>query len=140
MNVPFLLSEAQIARMVPLFPKPRGGGRKDDRLVISGIVYVKKNGLEWHDAPPGYGPHKTLYNRFARWSKKGIFARIFAELAASCGEPEAVMIDATYVKAHRTAASLAQKKISDRVVSAARKAASRPRSPSCATSRAVRSS
>ena len=134
MDVPFLIGEAQIARMAPFFPKPRGGGRKDDRLVISGILYVKKNGLEWHDAPPGYGPHKTLYNRFARWSKKGIFDRIFAELAAASGEPEAVMIDATFVKAHRTAASLAQKKIKGPAASDARRAALRRRSLSSATS------
>jgi transposase len=62
--------------------------------------------LRWRDAPPGYGPHKTLYNRFIRWSRMGVFDRIFAALAAEGGPPERLMIDSTHLKAHRTAASL----------------------------------
>jgi putative transposase len=46
--------------------------------VISGIIYVIRQGLQWKDAPPGYGPHKTPYNRFVRWSRLGVFALIFA--------------------------------------------------------------
>jgi transposase len=48
-----------------------GVPRVDDRRVISGIVYVIKHGLQWKDAPKDYGPHKTLYNRFIRWSRLG---------------------------------------------------------------------
>ena len=81
----------------------------DDRRVISGIIYVLKHGLQWKDAPPGYGPHKTLYNRFVRWSRMGVFDRIFASLAGEAGPPERLMIDATHLKAHRTAASLLKK-------------------------------
>ena len=96
-------------RIEPFFPRSRGLARVDDRRVISGIIYVIRNGLQWKDAPPGYGPHKTLYNRFVRWSRLGVFTRIFAALAAAVGVPERLMIDATHLKAHRTAASLAQK-------------------------------
>ena len=60
----------------------------------------------WRDAPQPYGPHKTVYNRFVRWSRMGVFNRIFAELAGKAGEPDRIMIDATHLKAHRTAASL----------------------------------
>ena len=49
----------------------------------SGIIYVIKNGLQWKDAPREYGPHKTLYNRFVRWSRLGVFDNIFTELANS---------------------------------------------------------
>ncbi len=104
-----LLSRAQMARIEPFFPVSRGLRRVDDRRVISGIVYVIRHGLQWKDAPRGYGPHKTLYNRFVRWSRLGVFARIFAALAAEGGTPERLMIDATHLKAHRTAASLLQK-------------------------------
>jgi putative transposase len=104
-----LLSRAQMARLAPFFPRSRGKRRVDDRRVISGIIYVIRNGLMWKDAPRGYGPHKTLYNRFVRWSRMGVFARIFAALAAEAGIPEQLMIDSTHLKAHRTAASLAQK-------------------------------
>jgi transposase len=64
----FLLSEGQMARISPHFPLSHGVPRVDDRRVVSGIVYVIRNGLQWKDAPAGYGPHKTLYNRFIRWS------------------------------------------------------------------------
>jgi transposase len=104
----FLLSERQMARICPYFPLSHGVPRVDDRRVVSGIVYVIKNGLQWKDAPRDYGPHKTLYNRFIRWSRLGVFDRIFAALASG-SKPERLMIDATYLKAHWTAASLLKK-------------------------------
>ena len=118
----FLLPRAQMRRIEPFFPRSRGLPRVDDRRVVSGIVYVIRNGLQWKDAPRGYGPHKTLYNRFVRWSRLGVFARIFAALAAEAGAPERLMIDATHLKAHRTAASLLQKGLF-RAASAAPRAA-----------------
>jgi transposase len=81
----------------------------DDRRIVSGIIYVIKHGLMWRDAPKAYGPHKTIYNRFIRWSRLGVFNRILAELAAQSGETDNLMIDATHLKAHRTAASLLKK-------------------------------
>ncbi len=108
-----LLSVAQMRRLEPLCPRSRGLPRVDDRRVISGIVYVIRHGLQWKDAPAGYGPHKTLYNRLIRWSRLGVFARIFATLAAKGGAPARLMIDATHLKAHRTAASLLHKGVLD---------------------------
>lgn len=102
----FWLSEAQMRRIEPYFPLSHGVARVDDRRVISGIIFVIRNGLRWRDAPKDYGPHKTIYNRFVRWSRMGVFNRIFAELAAQGPRPERLMIDATHLKAHRTAASL----------------------------------
>ena len=105
----FLLSERQMARIAPHFPLAHGVPRVSDRRVVSGIVYVIKHGLQWKDAPKEYGPHKTLYNRFIRWSRMGVFDRIFAGLAGEGPKPERIMIDATHLKAHRTAASLLKK-------------------------------
>ena len=104
-----LLSDAQMARISPFFPRSHGIPRVDDRRVISGIIYVIRNGLRWSDAPPSYGPHKTIYNRFVRWSAMGVFGRILIELAKNGGETDEIMIDATHLKAHRTAASLLKK-------------------------------
>jgi len=106
---PFLLTTAQMRRLSPHFPLSHGIARVDDRRVLSGIIYVIRNGLQWRDAPEVYGPHKTLYNRFIRWSRMGVFDRIFAALAAEGGPPERLMIDSTHLKAHRTAASLLKK-------------------------------
>lgn len=105
----WLLSEAQMRRIEPYFPLSHGIPRVDDRRIVSGIIFVIRNGLRWRDAPAGYGPHKTIYNRFIRWSRLGVFNRIFAELAAKSGKPDRLMIDATHLKAHRTAASLLKK-------------------------------
>jgi putative transposase len=93
----FWLSQAQMGRIEPYFPLSHGIARVDDRRVISGIIFVIRNGLRWRDAPKDYGPHKTIYNRF------------IAELAAKGGKPDRLMIDATHLKAHRTAASLLKK-------------------------------
>lgn len=118
----FMLTDAQLRRIEAWFPLSHGVPRVDDRRVISGIVFVIKNGLRWRDAPKEYGPHKTIYNRFVRWSRLGVFDKIFAELAAKGPKPERLMIDATHLKAHRTAASLLKKGLFP-AVSGARKAA-----------------
>jgi transposase len=104
-----LLSEAQMRRIEPYFPLSHGVARVDDRRVLSGILFVIRNGLRWRDAPAAYGPAKTIYNRFIRWSRLGVFNRIFAELAAESDSLDRLMIDATHLKAHRTAASLLKK-------------------------------
>ena len=119
----FWLTDDQFARLEPLLPKDtRGKPRVDDRRVISGIVHVLKSGGRWIDAPSEYGPRKTLYNRFVRWSRRGVSERIFATLAGEAGAPDRLMIDATHLKAHRTAASLQQRGLL-RVASVAPKAA-----------------
>ncbi len=68
--------------------------------------------LQWKDAPKRYGPLKALDNRFIRWSRLGVFDRIFARLAAEGPRPERIMIDATHLKVQRTAASLLKEGIS----------------------------
>jgi putative transposase len=105
----FWLSESQMRRIEPYFPLSHGVPRVDDRRVVSGIIFVIRNGLRWRDAPAGYGPAKTLYNRFVRWSRLGVFNRIFEALAGKGRKFDRIMIDATHLKAHRTAASLLKK-------------------------------
>jgi putative transposase len=101
----FWLDHERLNRIKHLFPKSRGVARSDDCKVLSGIIHVIRNGLRWRDAPAEYGPHKTLYNRFVRWSRLGVFARIFRELAEPGSDGDTIMIDSTHLKAHRTAAS-----------------------------------
>ena len=106
----FWLSDTQMARLKPFFPKPHGNPRVDDRRVLSGIIFFNRSGLRWRGAPSEYWPPKTLYNRWVRWSRKGVFARILIELARKGGKTDVLMIDATHLKAHRTASSLGLKK------------------------------
>ncbi len=105
----FCLTKAQIERIALYFLLSHGVPRDDDQRVVSGILPVIRNGLRWCDTAADYGPHKTLYNRFIRWSRRGVFNRIFAGLAGRRGQPDRLMIDATHLKAHRTAASLLRK-------------------------------
>lgn len=102
-------------RIEPYFPLSHGVPKVDDRRVLSGIINVIKNGLRWCDSPAGYCPHKALYPRFVRWSKLGVFSRIFAALVKQAGEPDVLMIDATHLKAHRTASSLFKKGLNPEV-------------------------
>ena len=114
----YWLTDGQMERLRPFFPKSRGKPRVDDRRVLS----IQRNGLMWKHAPAAYGPPKTLYNRWKRWSRMGVFATIMTELAAQAQETEIVMIDGDranamrssepdhHAKAHRTASSPAVQK------------------------------
>src|SRR6056297_1532596 len=110
MNNLYLLTDEQMAKLAPFFPKSHGKPRFDDGRVPSRIIFINRNGLRWRDAPEAYGPYKALYSRWKRWIEKGIFARMMVGLAAEHGEQKTVMIDATYLKAHRTATSMVAKK------------------------------
>lgn len=103
------LSEAQMRQIEPYFPLSHGVPRVDDRRIISGIIFVIRNGFRWRNAPADYGRPKTIYNRFIRWSRLGMFNKIFAALSAKGGKPDQLLIDATHLKAHWTAASLLKK-------------------------------
>jgi transposase len=105
----YWLTDEQMARLEPFVPKCHGRPTVDDRRVLSGIIFVNRNGLRWWDAPAAYGPHKTLYNRWKRWSEAGVFVRMMEGLSGAQTERRTVMIEATYLKAHRTASSLAVK-------------------------------
>ena len=101
----YWLSETDFARIEPLLPHGRRGAhRVDDRRVISGIVHMLHSGARWRDCPVEYGPYTTIYNRFNRWSRQGIWLGIFEALTGSRGVVSTAAIDSTHVKAHRSAA------------------------------------
>ena len=100
----FWLNDEQWRRIEPHLPTDvRGKVRVDDRRVISGILHVLKSGCRWKDCPPEYGPHTTIYNRFARWAERGVWERLFREFAQRGRSTATQMIDSTHVKAHRSA-------------------------------------
>src|SRR6186997_766340 len=100
----YWLSEAEWARIEPFMPRGRRGARRgDDRRVISGIVHMLRSGARWRDCPAVYGPYTTVYNRFNRWSRQGIWLGMFEALTGRSAVIGTGSIDSTHVKAHRSA-------------------------------------
>jgi transposase len=73
----------------PLLPnKPRGVPRVDDRSILNGIFYILRSGSPWRDVPERYDPPTTVYNRFNRWRKAGIWDRLMDRGERFDGAPE----------------------------------------------------
>lgn len=100
----YWLNDDEWAAIRPHLPTGRRGARRvDDRRVISGIVHMLKTGARWRDCPAEYGPYTTIYNRFNRWSKQGVWEDVFYVLSGSSGVIGTTSADSTSVKAHRSA-------------------------------------
>src|SRR6266404_8909130 len=98
----FDLSDEEWTLFEPLMPQSRKSARIDDRKIMNAIFYVLRTGMPWRDLPERYGPYTTAYNRFNRWSGRGVWKRIFDTLASK-SRNSLYMIDSTIVKAHRAA-------------------------------------
>jgi transposase len=131
----FDLSDVEWAVLEPLMPKARKSARVEDRKIMNAIFYVLRTGMPWRDLPERYGPCTTAYNRFNRWSRRGIWKRIFDTLAATSRD-SLHLIDSTIVKAHRAASGAKGGRKIRRSASAV--AADRPRSTRLLTARAAR--
>jgi len=100
----FWLTDARFSKIAPHLPTAtRGKPRVDDHRVISGIVHVLKSGGRWIDAPPEYGPKKTLYNVMCAGPPKASGPICSTRSRKSVGPPTEVLIDSSAVKAHRSA-------------------------------------
>ncbi len=100
----FDLSDDEWAIIAPLLPmQGRGARRGDDRKVLNGIFYILRTGAPWRDLPERYGPRTTVYNRYARWGRRGVWKAVFDALAQEV-EDSLIFIDSSIVKAHRAAA------------------------------------
>jgi transposase len=98
----FDLSDEDWALLEPPLPKSRKSVRVDDRKIMNAIFYVPRTRMPWRDLPARYGPYMTAYNRFNRWSRRGIWKRVFDQLASKSRD-SLYLIDSTIVKAHRAA-------------------------------------
>jgi transposase len=136
------LTDAQWERLAPLLPPRKPGApRKDNRLVVNGIMWKLATGAPWRDLPERYGPSASVYTRFWRWTRAGVWDRLFAAVqrqadAAGQIDWELHFVDGTVVRAHQHAAGGKGGPPSRR--SGAARAASRPRStcaPRAAASR-----
>ena len=112
----------RIAALLRVGPGPRS--RRGDRDFINAVIWRVKTGVPWRDLPERFGPWKTVYNRFCRWAKRGVWEQLFKELAIEVDETGS-LIDATTVRAHQDAAG--GKGGSDAIIWAALEEAFRPR-------------
>ena len=111
------LTDEQFAKLAPLLPPERpttGRPNKDHRTVVNGILWRLRTGAPWRDLPERYGPWQTVYSRFRRWQRAGVWARVLAALQAAgdaAGELDWSLhfVDGTTVRAHPHAAGAPKK-------------------------------
>ena len=100
------LSDVQWESIAALLPGKAGDpGRSgnDNRLFVSGCLWVLRSGAHWCDLPERYGRGKTVHRRFSRWCHAGVWERVFEALTAD-RDNQYLMIDSTIVRAHQHAA------------------------------------
>lgn len=101
------LNEAQWARIASSLPGKAGDpGRtgRDNREFVNGVLWVLRSGAHWHDLPERYGKWKTAHKRFSRWSKAGVWEKVFTDLIRD-RDNQYLMLDSTLVRAHQQAAT-----------------------------------
>jgi transposase len=76
---------------------------QDNRLFVEAVLYRYRAGIAWRDLPERFGDFRVVHTRFSRWSKSGVWKRIF-ELLAQDADNEYAMIDSTIVRAHQHSA------------------------------------
>jgi len=100
----FDLTDFEWRAIQPLLPnKPRGTPRVDDRRVLNGIFFALRSGMPWRDLPERYGPYTTVYNRFNRWRKAGVWDRLMDAITEAY-DGRVQMIDTSVVRVHQHAA------------------------------------
>jgi len=139
------LTDAQWERLPPLLPPQRpatGRPAKDHRTVVNAILWRLATGVPWRDLPERYGSWQTVYSRFRRWQRAGVWERVLAALQAD-GDAAGTLdwslhfVDGSTVRAHQHAAGAKKGAVTRR--SAAPAAASRRRSISGRSGAASRS-
>lgn len=111
-----LLRDDQYERIAGMLPaQPGDPGRKsDNRLFLEAVLWIARSGTPWRDLPPEFGEWNSVYQRFGRWSKKGVWHAVFAELAQDV-DFEETFIDSTIIKAHQHAAGAQKKRANKRL-------------------------
>jgi putative transposase len=92
-----------IEQLVPGKPGDRGRHGKDNRLFVDAVLWLVRTGVPWRDLPEEFGKWNSVFQRFRRWAKKGIWKGIFESLGID-PDMEYLIIDSTVVRAHQHAA------------------------------------
>lgn len=93
---------ARIKDLLPGQPGQHGKVAKDNRLFIDAVLWSAKTGAPWRDLPARFGKWNSVWRRFDRWSKKGVWRRVFEVLRDP--DLEWMILDSTVVRAHQDAA------------------------------------
>ena len=96
-----------------------GGTAKDNRLFVEAVIFRYRAGIPWRDLPERFGRWETIWQRFDRWAKGGVFERIFNVLTAD-HDNEYMMLDATIVRAHQHSAGARKKNGGDQAIGRSR--------------------
>ena len=131
------LTDFEWSVIEPLLPMDRRGPKpKNNRQIINGMFYVLRAGSPWRDLPERYGPYTTVYNRFNRWRKAGIWDRLM-DAIVKAHDGKVQMIDSSIVRVHQHASGV--KKRVEFVVWGEAEAASPRKSTRASTQKAARS-
>lgn len=106
-----ILRDDQYARIEAMLPGKAtdvGVTAKDNRLFVEAVLWIARTGAPWRDLPTSFGPWNSVYKRFSRWSDRGVWHRVFTELAKDA-DFEEVFLDSTIVRAHQHAAGAPKK-------------------------------
>ena len=104
----------RIEQMLPGKASDCGVTAKDNRLFVEAVLWIARTGSPWRDLPESFGSWNSTYKRFSRWSDRGVWARVFAELAKDA-DFEEVFLDSTIVRAHQHAAGAQKKQVRRRL-------------------------
>jgi len=96
------LSDEQWERLKKVMPDRRRGPKTSNRRFVDAVLYRAKTGVAWRDLPERFGPWKTVYNRFANWSRRGLWAHIFKALQLHVDGTGSI-VDGSVVRAHQDA-------------------------------------
>lgn len=100
------ISDADWARVQALLPS-RPGPAALDRLFLNAVLYVAKTGIPWRDLPDRFGPWNSVWRRFDRWSRRGVWQALFDALQDP--DLEWLILDSTVIRAHPCAAGAKKK-------------------------------
>ena len=132
------LTDFEWSVIEPLLPMDRRGPKpQNNRQIINGMFYILRTGSPWRDLPERYGPYTSVYNRFNRWRKAGIWDKLM-DAIVKAHDGRVQMIDSSIVRVHQHASGV--KKIVEFVVSVEAGAGSRRKSTRVSTRKDGRSS
>jgi transposase len=99
------LTDEQWQRLKPVLPKQKFGPRSKigDREFVDAVLYRAKTGVPWRDLPERFGPWKSVYNRFSKWSRRGVWKQIYKALQVRVDKTGSI-VDGSVIRAHQGAA------------------------------------